>query len=507
MSIPISKYVAITSAVANTSAASRKDLILRVFTTNPLFAANTIYEFKSSQDVSNFAGVLSNEAMIASEYFGWISKTGTKASKISFMRYSFDALAPFMYSTQDPTPLATFTGISDGSMNVNLGGTSYTISGVNLASAEDYAGVASAIQTAIQANVGGGSLWTAATVTYNTANSSFMLTGGETGANQIAYAEASNSGTDLSALLGWNQASSPVLSNGTAAQTVTEILNQSINLSTNFLTFGFVSPTDAYDNLDAIGSWVAEQNMNYRFTFDLGASNYSDGIATAAKYDGMTAQYNINYGESSMLPAWLMSAILPATTNYDKTNGVKSYMFQQFPNQPVSVGVDDGTLYQTLDSLCINYNGQTQKSGQDIAFYQNGFNADGTDTAVFDNEAWLKDAMATGFMNAFLDLDFISADSDGLAILTGVLNSVVQEGLNNHVISKGRTLTNDEKANIIQTMGDENAPLDIANNGYVYSIGITTETSGSATIYVGNYVLMYLKNNTIRKIEGSHILI
>ena len=91
--------------------------------------------------------------------------------------------------------------------------------------------------------------------------------------------------------------------------------------------------------------------------------------------------------------------------------------------------------------------------------------------------------------------------------MTAALNGVAQEGLNNHVISKGRALETTEKAYVIQTMGDENAPLDLANNGYVYNIDITTETSGSATVYVGNYVLMYLKNNTIRKVTGSQILI
>jgi hypothetical protein len=507
MSIPMSKYVAITSAVAQTAAASRKDLILRVFTTNPLFAANTVYEFTSSADVGSFAGSGSKEAFIASSYFGWVSKTATKAKKISFMRYSFEALAPFMYSTKALTPLESLKAVKDGSMIVNMGGTAFTVSHVDLSGAESYADVASTIQSALQGNTGGGALWTAATVSYNAEDSSFRLTGGETGENSVEYAEAGESGVDLSALLGWDVASSPVLSAGTKTQTISDILNKTIDLSTNFLTFGFISPTDAYTNLDAIGAWVNEQNMQYRFTFDLGASNYAEGIAIATKYKGMTAQYNINYGNESVVPAWLMSAVLPATTNYNRTNGVKSYMFQQFDSQPVAVGDDDGSLYQTLDNLCINYNGQTQKSGQKIAFYQNGFNADGTDTAVYDNEAWLKDAMATSFLNSFIGLDFISADSDGLAILNADINDIAQEGLNNHVISKGRPLETSEKAYVIQTMGDENAPLDLANNGYVFSLDIQTQTEGAATVHVGSYVLMYLKNNTIRKVEGSHILI
>lgn len=507
MSIPITKYVAITSAVANTDSVARKELILRLFTTNPLFAANTVYEFTSSANVADFVGSTSIEAQIASTYFAWVSKTATQAKKMSIMRYSFEALAPYMYSTVALTPIATLKAITDGSMIVNLGGTSYTLSDVNLSSIETYADVASALQTAIQANASGGSLWTAATVEYQASNSSFILTGGETGANEINYATAASSGTDLSSLIGWNSASAPILSNGTDQQTVTDILNSSIDLSTNFLTFGFVSQTDAYSNLADIGTWVDEQNNQYRFCFDLGASNYTEGIQTASGHTGMTAHYNINYGIENLVPAWVMSAILPATTNYDKINGVKNYMYQQFPSFPVSVGDNDGTLYQTLDNLCINYNGQTQKSGNLIAFYQNGYNADGTDTAVFDNEAWLKDAISSDMLNSFIGLDFISADEDGLSVLTSVLANNTDEAVKNHVFGKGRELTNTQKAYITQLTGDENAWNDVQNNGYIYQVSITTEQQNNATVYVGSYLLVYMKNDSIRKVQGSNILI
>lgn len=505
MSIPIKKYVAITSAIANTDSASRKELIPRIFTTNPLFAANTVYEFTDSASVASFAGSLSIEAQIASKYFGWISKRATQAKKISFMRYSFEALAPYMYSTQKLTPLATLKAVSDGSMTINLGGTAYAITNVNLSAIETYADVATALQTALRANTDGGTLWTNATVEYE--NSSFKLTGGETGANAINYATAATSGTDISGLIGWNTAGAPVLSNGTAEQTVTDVLNKTIDISTNFLTFGFIDPSAAFANLDTIGAWVDEQNNQYRFSFDLGASNYAEGIETAKAHTGMTAQYNINYAMDGLVPDWLMSCILPATTNYDTVNGVKNYMYQEFPTFAVSVGNDDGTLYQTLDNLCINYNGQTQKSGKTIAFYQNGFNADGTDTAIFDNEAWLKDAIATDMLNAFLGVDFISADEDGKAILSGVLSNNCEEALNNHVFSKGKILTNSQKAYITQLTGDENAWLDVQSNGYIFEVDVTTETLKEATIHVGTYTLIYLKNDVIRKVEGKNILI
>lgn len=507
MSIPQKKYVAITSQVANTTQAANKDLILRVFTTNPLFAANTVYEFTSSKDVADFAGALTSEANLAAEYFGWISKVATQAKKISFMRYSFEALAPYMYTTKALTPLATLKEVTAGSMIINLGGTAYTISGIDLSSATSYADVASTIQTAIRANTAGDTLWTGATVTYTASPAGFTITGGETGVNEINYATAAATGTDLSSLLGLDIASAPIISNGTAASTIADVLNKTIDISTNFATFGFVSASDSYSNLDAIGQFVDEQNNQYRFCFDLSSANYAAGIETAAKYTGMTAHYNINYGVSGVNPAWLMSAILPATTNYDKPNGVKNYMFQQFPQQAISVGNNDGTLYQTLDNLNINYNGQTQKSGSLIAFYQNGFNADGTDTAVYDNEIWLKDAIATDVINAFLALDFVSADKDGEAIVVGIIQNNADKALNNHVFANGTVLNETQKAFITQVFNDDTKWLECQNNGYAFNVDITTENLNNATIHVAEYTLVYIKNNVIRKVTGRNILV
>lgn len=509
MSIPQTKYVAITSGIADTQAAAYKDLILRVFTTNDKFGIGTVYEFSGSNiaaDVSDFAGATTIEAKIASEYAGWVSKRANKAQKISFMRYSFEAAAPYIYATQTAA-LATLKAITSGSMIINLGGTSYTLLGLDFSSATTYADIATALQSAVRANTSGGALWTSATVTYD-ADKLFKLTGGATGANEIGYATAAASGTDISGLIGWSLSSQAVLSQGQAAQTITDILNQSVNLTNNFLTFGFVSASDAYSNLDNIGAWVQAQNFNYRFCFDLSSANYAEGIAIANKYEGMTAHYNINYGIAGVVPAWLMSAILPATTDYNAPNGVKNYMFQEFPAQAVSVGLDgDGTLYQTLDNACINYNGQTQKSGKKIAFYQNGFNADGTDSAIFDNEAWLKDHISTDIINSFLALDFIPADNDGKAIITGILEDNAELCLNNHVFSKGQDLDNTQKGYITQLLDNDNAWLDVQTNGYKFNVTITTEQSGNSTVHVGKYLLVYLKNNVIRKVEGQNILV
>lgn len=502
MPISQSKYVSITSGIGGQSAAARKDLILRLYTTNALFPVNTVLEFPTSSDVADFAGSASNEAKIASAYFGWVSKQVNTPRKISFMRYSLTATAPFIRSTSTLGTVAQFAEITDGAMTLSMGGTSYSLSSVNLSTATSYANVATILQTAIQANTAGGTLWTAATVTFDSATSSLILTGGATGEAVIVAATSPASGTDLSTLCGWNISKSPILSNGTDAATLTDVLNKSVELSNNFATYAFLNASLSVDDINTIGAFNDEQNFQYMFCGDVTASDYSTIITAAADHSGMA----INYQPlSGVLPAYLMPATILAATNYNKVNGTVNYMFQKFPAQAVTV--DTNALSKTLDNLNINYNGQTQKAGAKLEFYQDGFLADGTDIAIYANEIWLKDAMITELLNLELALDKIPANYDGLAIIEGILQGVIGEALRNGVISVGKDLTNTQKAYITQLTGDDTAWQNVFLNGYVLSVELAQTVTNGTTRYIAEYSLVYSKGDSIRKVEGKHILI
>lgn len=506
MPISQSKYVAITSGIGGQSAASRKDLGLRLYTTNVLFPVNTILEFTSALDVSNYAGSTSAETKIASAYFGWVSKSVTSPKKISFMRYSIaEATAPTIRSTQELIALATLQAVTTGSMVINMGGTAYTLTGIDFSSATSYADIATVLETAIQGNTTGGALYTSATVEYDAETSSFILTGGATGDYAMSYATTAASGDDISGLIGWSEATDPIVSNGVVAGTLTDVLNTSVELSNNFGSYAFISENLNVSAIGLIGAWNTAQNYEYMFCGDVGEANYETIINEAKKYSGMAINYNINYGDSDYLPAYLMPATIFAATDYDNINGTVNYMYQQFPNQ--AVAVDTNALANTLDPLHINYNGQTQKAGQKIEFYQDGYCADGTDIGVYANEIWLKDAMTTELLNLEIALEKIPANDDGLAMIQGILESVASEALNNDTISTGKTLTNTQKAYITQITGDNSAWQTVQLNGYVLTVELTQENVNGATKYISEYTLVYSKGDSIRKITGRHILI
>lgn len=506
--MPISqrKYVDITSGIGGASAAARKDLILRLFTTNPLFPVNQVLEFNSVEEIGAFLGGSSSvDYKIASAYLGWVSKVATKARKISFMRYSKDAVAPFIRSTQNLPTVATFNTIANGSIKVTMGGVTASLTGLDFTSASTYADVANVLQTAIQGYTAGGELFTSATIQYLPTPACFILTGGVEGNAEIAYCEATGSGTDVSAMFGFGVAQSPVLSNGFNEATITDVLNETIQVSNNFASFAFVNETLTESIIEEIGSWCDAQNFQYMFVGDVSPNNYVVLAPVAAKHSGVCINYNPYSGNQNYLPAYLMPASILAATDYTKLNGTVNYMYQQFDNQEVAVSTD--AMAKTLDDLNINYNGQTQKSGAKIEFYQDGFMANGTDITVYANEIWLKDAMATEILNLEIGLNKIPANETGLALVEGILQAVIEEAKTNGTISLGKELTNTQKAYITQLTGDNEAWKVIYNLGFILSVELSQTVTNGTTRYIAEYTLIYSKGDVIRKVEGNHILI
>ena len=94
MAIDISKYIDITSGVGGEAAVARRELIARVFTKSSELTSEQIVEYTSASAVMDKFGDDSDEYAFAVAYFGFISKSITKAGKISFAQYGDDSETP-----------------------------------------------------------------------------------------------------------------------------------------------------------------------------------------------------------------------------------------------------------------------------------------------------------------------------------------------------------------------------------------------------------------------------
>ncbi|MGJ0509059.1 MAG: DUF3383 domain-containing protein [Methylocystis sp.] len=498
MAINFRKYVDITSGIGAGASVARRDLIGRLFSTNPLIPTKSLIEFDDIESVLAYFGSTSEEYKRAAFYFGWISKNITRAKKIAFARWADVAVAAQIFGDTDQKALATFTAISDGTFILNVGEQSATVTGVDLSGAVSLAAVAALIEDAIQLEAG--SQFTDATVVYNATRGSFDFTSGDVGTAAISV-EAEGTGTDLLGPLGWT-GTGAILSDGADGETITDVLTESADASNNFGTFLFI-PTLTIEEIEEAAIWNNTQNILYMFmvpTTDANASAYS---AALIDYAGVA----ITLSETADEYPEMIPMIILAATDYTAQNSVQNYMYQIFAVTP---GVTTTLQSNALDALRVNYYGRTQTAGQQIDFYQRGtltgLPVSPSDMNVYANEIWLKDAVGASIMELLLALAKVSANAKGRIQIISQIQAVIGEALRNGTISVGKILTNTQKLFIGEITNDPDAWQQVQTIGYWLDCEIQ-RVDGDPVEYKAVYTLVYSKDDVIRKVEGRHVLI
>jgi hypothetical protein len=227
--------------------------------------------------------------------------------------------------------------------------------------------------------------------------------------------------------------------------------------------------------------------------------------AALAGYQGIAVTLTATADEyPEMIPM-----IILAATDYSARNSVQNYMFQIFNVTPE---VSDTTLSNELDELRVNYYGRTQQAGQFLDFYQRGvlmgLPVNPVDMNVYANEQWLKDAAGASIMELLLALAKVSANSKGRIQLLSQLQAVIDEALFNGTISIGKPFSNTQKLYITEITGDAEAWRQVQGIGYwVDCVMQSYTTVDDRTEWKAVYTLVYSKDDVVRKVEGSHVLI
>ena len=311
MSISITRYVDIISGVGGGAEAVTRALVARMFTANPLVPPQSFISFTTAGDVGNYFGFASEEYLRALFYFSWISKNNTQPQEIQYARWMQAAAAPLIIPVRNGgTVLANWTSISNGSFILTMGGFTFTLSSLDFTGAGNLAAVATILENAIQAESGGGSMWTAATVTYSATYGGFILTGGANGVvtNPITV-EVAGSGTDITpaGLLGWlpeqtiingNLIAGALWSTGSAIETITQTLTDSSNASTNFGSFAFLTNLGiTQQNMVDAATWNKTQNVLYMYSQAVLPANVTtwQGAVSAIGGIGLTVSPAISF--------------------------------------------------------------------------------------------------------------------------------------------------------------------------------------------------------------------
>lgn len=499
MAISIKRYVNITSAVGAGINVGERQLIGRFFDDNALIPTGSHVEFNSADEVLSYFGSDSLEYARAAFYFGWVSKTATSPRTMSFARWNSAASAPQIFGTPGPQSLTSWQSITAGSFTLTLAGVTHTLTALNFSGAASLADVAAIIQVAVRAQ--SGAMWTAAVVSYDAVRGSFNFTGGVVGAANIIVV-AGTGGSDIAAQLGWLSVTT-ILSFGAALQSITDVLSQSASADNNFGSFAFTA-TLTQDQIVSAATWNDDQNDMFMYSVPVTAANAGAIAAAVATLSGVTLTLAPLSGEHpEQMPMMILAA-----TDYTKKNSTQNFMFNFFSITPSVTTNADANTY---DGININYYGQTQTAGQLLSFYQTGvmmgLPSDALDQNTYANEMWLKDASGAAIMSLLLGVNKVSANTQGRAALLNILQGVINEGLFNGTISVGKPLDDTQKQLITQLTDDSEAWQAVQNIGYWRDVVFVQITVNNQKKFKAVYTLIYSKDDVIRKVEGSDVLI
>jgi hypothetical protein len=499
MAISITKYVDITSGVGGNGAIRQRDLIGRIFADNPKIPVDSIVEVTAADDAATYFGSTSEEYLRALFYFSFVSKNITAPQKLQFARWAEAAAAPRIYGSRLTSTLTTLQGFTTGTLTITAGADTANLTALDFSGAASLAAVATILQTALRATAD--TQLATCTVTYNATSGGFDFVG-TVAADAAISVTIVGGANDIAAAIGWG--TSAIFSPGVDVTSLTDTLVATSDASTNFGSFLFTS-TLTTDEILEVANWNAARNVEFMFMVRCDDANRDAlgaaliGIAgTALTYAPTAGQYD------EMVPMIVMAA-----TDYTRRNAVQNYMFQQMG---LTAKVSTNALSDELDALRINYYGVTQTAGQLIAFYQRGVLGGGStapvDQNTYANEMWFKDAARANIMSLLLSVGRVPANAEGRGQVMAVLQDAIDRALFNGVVSVEKPLNITQKLYITSITGDELAWYQVQNTGYWLNAKVQSYiTTDSRTEYKIVYTLIYAKDDAIRKVEGSHILI
>ena len=511
MSIPMSKYVNITSGIGGASQVPTRQFMGNIFTTSGLVdpLAPLIFSGGPSAALTSIAayfGIASEEYLRAAMYFSYVSPSIRTPQRIMYSRYC-DVDSPCrIYGA--PLPTLTLAGVKTsiaGLLSFNFNGTIVSPSAVDLSASTSLSDAAARLQTALRLNAS--PFLTTCTVTYDATNNRLVFTASSTGVatGSLTMVPIGTGVTDLATLLNWSVALGAIIVSSQILQTPLQAF-QACNIITN--NFGSLCFTYA-SNLTlaqqtAIAQFNAALNVVYQFEIPVNASNYVAAAAALAGYAGVGLTYDTNLQYQEQIPMAILAA-----TDYTQRNGVTNFMYRQLAG--MTAAVTNPTLQAALDLARVNYVGQVQFAGQFIAFYQDGVLGGGATAPVkmniFANEQWFKDYVASQILNLQLTMPEVSANSIGRGQILNLIQAAITQALYNGTISVGKPLTTVQQLYVTQLTGDQLAWLQVQNIGYWLEVTLSSSVQNGMPTYNANYTLVYNKNDAVYSVQGTHVLI
>lgn len=456
--------------------------------------------FYNANQVLDAYGADSSAYKFALNYFGFVSKTATKADLLTIYSWNTTATGAILQGAKIDKSVSYLAGLN-GVLTFNIGGVSENVA-VDFTGAVAYADIAQILQTAINAtgtetdNTDPDNPVTTITkpsyanaqVFYNTNTQGFIIVSGETGANSnIGYVSG-----DFASDLGLTaENGAKILSGSEPVATISEALGEIekengayYNISTDF------EFENEKDTLKEVAKWVNASNTRYLFTYiskDKGIINDREFTGDLKGYNGLNLEYRVSNDQDGY-SSGIISAI-----NFARTNGNYNIAFNA-GNKYSEVAINEVVELENLEANLANSYLKFGKLGQFQTWYGMG-NVCGEMTNslnVYVANSFLVFSEQFALANMFNSQPMVGLrGTNNNALIMSYLESVFNEAVNSAIAIRGATLTTTERNAVITAFGEdgETAINQLENEGYFYkvdSVDLVTKTINIVQAYVAN---------------------
>lgn len=398
--------------------------------------------FETAQAVAGVFGASSDVTRFAQQYFSGINNQQHIPSALVIGADLSAARAAWLRSAPISATLAELKAITDGTLTLEVNGTQIAATEIDLSSATSLSAVAEAIAAKVDGVSGA----------YNSDLNAIILTTATTGASaSIGYA----SGT-IAEAIGFTLAAGAVLSQGTDAQTPAENFDAICEVTRNWTQFTTLAEVTNEEKAKAYAAW-ADIDDDYVYIFWT-----SDSRVLSALTAENTIAYALIEDFNCALPfytayATSAAAVLayPASIAWDREQGMKVLFGKGASGVPAEVTSQD--VAAVLDANKVSYVGEFATRNAKFVFFNRGAltgNLYGFYDALI-GLIWLRAKIQRLCMDGFSAVNRVPYTQKGYSLIEAWISDAVRAGKKNGAIDVGVTLSDSQRAQIMQEVGKD----------------------------------------------------
>lgn len=460
-----------------------------ILTTNSLVPMSAqAMVFSSADAVGDYFGLASDEYAQALIYFNGYNNSFSKPRHLLFGRRVSSAISAYVRGTKYTGTVADIKAVTTGTLNIEIDGTSIALTSLDFSSATSFSDVATILQTALQGELA------STTCTYSSVNGAFTITSPTTGdTSTITYA----SGT-VATVMNLTAEAGAVLSQGAGVHTASADLQAIKDVTQNWVSFTTLYEATNDEHL-ALSAWASSQGIEYLYvghTADAnllvqGSTNSIADLIKDAEYGATALVY-----DNVSIATFVLGAI--GSVNWEKYQGTINYAFKKADG--VSASVTDQTDADLLLAKGVSFMGSFATRNDDFTFFYDGqlFGTYGYIDS-FVNTVWLKNVLQVAIMNGLSNAGRVPYNEQGYTLLRAWMQDPINKALNNGTIDAGISMSESQKAQVIQETGKD-LSTELSTTGYAVLI----EDAG-ASVRVGrnspNVSLYYTYGGSINKVD------